>query len=68
MFLAVSFQFMLVSMIVFDMYRPSPVPLSDGLVVKYGSNILSMISSGMPPPLSLMDTIVFPLSVLNGSF
>ena len=32
------------------MVSPSPVP--KGLVVKYGSKILSMISSGMPVPVS----------------
>src|ERR1700738_3427508 len=32
--------------------RPSPVPSPEGLVVKKGLNILSLISSGMPVPLS----------------
>src|ERR1044071_8234250 len=36
--------------------RPSPVPFPIGLVVKKASNILSMISFGMPGPLSVIET------------
>jgi hypothetical protein len=32
--------------------RPSPVPSPEGLVVKNGLNIFSLISSGIPVPLS----------------
>ena len=35
---------------------PSPVPLPTSLVVKNGSKILSMMSEGMPVPLSLTST------------
>ena len=39
-----------------EMASPSPVPWSVGLVVKNGLKILSMMSSGMPMPLSLIRT------------
>jgi len=35
---------------------PSPVPLPTSLVVKNGSKILSMISVGMPVPVSSTST------------
>ena len=43
---------MLSSMISFAMYKPMPVPLPSGLLVKYGSYSLSAMSPGMPQPLS----------------
>ncbi len=38
------------------MDSPSPVPFSLGLVVKNGSNIFDMTASGMPGPVSSMET------------
>lgn len=35
------------------MYNPKPVPVSSGLVEKKGENILSLISFGIPGPLSV---------------
>ena len=47
-----------------QMERPRPVPTPTGLVVKRGSKILSMFSSGMPLPLS--DTVrTISSSVVN---
>ena len=40
------------------MARPSPVP--SGLVVKKGSNRRERFSGGMPAPVSLMDTQIWP--------
>ena len=36
--------------------RPSPVPLPTSLVEKNGSKILSMMSGGMPVPVSATST------------
>ena len=40
------------STIILLIYSPSPVPSSFAFVVKYGSNIRSIIFSSIPPPLS----------------
>lgn len=37
---------------------PSPVPFPAGLVVKKGSNTLSKIASGIPPPVSITFNII----------
>ena len=52
-------------MICFDIYRPIPVPEDLCLVVKYGSNILFFISSGMPPALSIKLIIANSLLFLR---
>ena len=52
-------------MICFDIYRPIPVPEVLCLVVKYGSNILFFISSGIPPPLSIKLIIANSLLFLR---
>ena len=44
------------------MSRPSPVPSPTGLVVKNGSKIRSLMSSGMPGPLSPTSTSTLPSS------
>ena len=40
----------------FDIYKPIPVPLPLAFVVKYGSKILLIKLSGIPPALS--ETII----------
>ncbi|KJU84410.1 hypothetical protein MBAV_003396 [Candidatus Magnetobacterium bavaricum] len=45
---------MFFSMIIFAEYSPRPVPLTLAFVVKYGSNTFPIISSLMPPPLSVI--------------
>jgi hypothetical protein len=52
--------------------RPSPVPSPEGLVVKNGLNIFSLISAGMPVPLSQMRISIlsprfFVVAESNGS-
>ena len=50
------------SMILYEIERPSPVPLPTSLVVKNGSKIFGRTSGGMPCPLSANST-AHPLGV-----
>src|ERR1700722_1460556 len=47
-------------MIPYEMARPRPVPCPTGLVVKNGSKILFLISSGIPFPVSRMRITKWP--------
>jgi len=56
-------------MIVLDIYKPKPVPFFSSFVEKYGLNIFSIISSAIPPALSLIvKTFLSVLIVMSGFF